>query len=131
VLLSKLYQRLLLVVDLSGRPQGDHSVHFHAVGKCKGPDFKSAGTELTPVGQRHDRSKPQINLASPLPKFTVDRSGNAFTQLSLDNIPVQSATHIFDADGTSIVVDASGDDRQTRPAGKRSAPTACGVLRRP
>jgi Cu/Zn superoxide dismutase len=37
-----------LEVKYSNLPAGQHGFHFHAVGKCEGPDFASAGGHIHP-----------------------------------------------------------------------------------
>jgi len=37
---------VLITVNVKGLPQGLHAVHFHSVGKCEGPAFKSAGPRI-------------------------------------------------------------------------------------
>src|SRR4029453_1137606 len=34
---------VLVRLDLTGLAAGEHALHFHAVGKCEPPAFKSAG----------------------------------------------------------------------------------------
>jgi len=40
-------------LDVSQLPPGTHGIHVHSVGKCEGPDFKSAGGHLNPEGKKH------------------------------------------------------------------------------
>jgi Cu-Zn family superoxide dismutase len=38
---------VLVSLDLTAVPPGEHAFHIHAVGKCEPPDFKSAGPTST------------------------------------------------------------------------------------
>src|SRR5262245_54603787 len=38
--------KLKLHVEVEGLTEGVHGIHIHEVGKCEGPDFKSAGAHF-------------------------------------------------------------------------------------
>ena len=40
-----------VTLEAQGLPAGAKGVHIHAVGKCDGPDFASAGEPLQPTGR--------------------------------------------------------------------------------
>ena len=42
-----------LKLNLRDLPPGEHAIHFHAVAKCDGPDFKSAGGHFNPSAKKH------------------------------------------------------------------------------
>ena len=44
-------QTLTVAVAAVGMPEGDHGFHLHTTGRCKAPDFKSAGGHLNPIHQ--------------------------------------------------------------------------------
>ncbi|HUU65733.1 MAG TPA: superoxide dismutase family protein, partial [Methyloceanibacter sp.] len=44
---------VLIHLDLTAVPPGDHGFHVHAVGKCDPPDFKSAGGHFNPDATKH------------------------------------------------------------------------------
>jgi Cu-Zn family superoxide dismutase len=131
VMLAKRYGHLLLVIDLTGLTPGEHGLHFHTVGICEGPDFKSAGGHLNPAGHQHGTLNPMGSHLGDLPNVIADTQGNVMTQLALDQLPAQLMPEIFDADRTTIVVHAGADDYRTDPSGNSGARVACGVLRRP
>ncbi|HZU62086.1 MAG TPA: superoxide dismutase family protein [Novosphingobium sp.] len=131
VTLARRYGHLLLVVDLAGLPPGEHGLHFHAVGTCEGPDFKSAGGHLNPEGHQHGMLNPMGSHLGDLPNFIADAQGHAQLQIALDQLPDKLLPHLFDADGTAIVVHAAADDYRTDPSGNSGARIACGVLRKP
>lgn len=43
-------------VDISQLPPGTHGIHIHTVGKCEGPDFKTAGAHFNPAAKEHVRT---------------------------------------------------------------------------
>lgn len=131
VMLAKRDGHLLLDIALTGLTPGEHGVHFHAVGKCEGPNFTSAGGHLNPEGHQHGLLNPMGSHLGDLPNFIADAQGNAKTQINLDQLPAKLVPQIFDADGTAIIVHAATDDYKTDPSGNSGGRIACGVLRRP
>ena len=53
-------------LDVSQLPPGTHGIHIHTVGKCEGPDFKTAGGHL-------DRKSTRLN-SSHLPTSRMPSS---------------------------------------------------------
>src|ERR1700721_851445 len=41
--------------DVTQLPPGTHGIHIHAMGKCEGPDFKTAGGHFNPAGKKHGK----------------------------------------------------------------------------
>lgn len=46
-------------LDVAQLPPSIHALHVHAVGKCEGPDFKSAGPHFNPEGKKHGTQNPE------------------------------------------------------------------------
>ncbi len=113
---------------------GTHGLHFHAVGKCDGPDFMSAGGHFNPAGKQHGAKNPQGAHAGDLPNLPIDAStatqgsGYVFTQTTTMISLTPGATSIFDADGTALVIHANPDDELTDPTGNSGGRVACAVL---
>jgi Cu-Zn family superoxide dismutase len=40
-------------IAVESLPPGDHGLHLHAVGRCDGPAFQSAGAHWNPAGRQH------------------------------------------------------------------------------
>src|SRR5437867_13394675 len=54
-----------IALTVSGLAPGQHAFHIHSVGKCEGPDFKSAGAHFNPYNKMHGLKNPdEIGRAS-------------------------------------------------------------------
>lgn len=112
---------------------GDHGIHFHAVGKCDGPDFASAGGHFNPTNKQHGLDNPNGPHAGDLPNFTVGPStasqgGYTFTATTSMIALTPGPTNIFTASGSALVIHANPDDEKTDPAGNSGGRVACAVL---
>ena len=121
---------LVLHVYVTGMPPGVHGMHIHAVGKCEGPAFASAGGHLNPDGHMHG----MYNLKGPhlgdLPNLVVDAAGNSDVTVPLHGDRERLMGALFGPEGSSLVIHAKVDDYQTDPSGNSGARIACGVLRK-
>lgn len=116
-------------LTVSGLAPGEHAFHIHTVGKCEGPDFKSAGTHFNPYSKKHGLKNPDGAHAGDMENIKVEsnRSGKAAVvnkQVTLGDGP----NSLFHEGGTAIVIHASPDDNVTEPAGNAGARVACGVI---
>jgi len=118
-----------ILVEATGLPPGPHAVHVHAVGKCDPPDFTSAGPHYNPTGKQHGALNPQGAHAGDLPNLTVAPDGNGRMETTTEQLSLGSGpTTVWDADGSALIIHASGDDFKTDPTGNSGARIACGVL---
>jgi Cu-Zn family superoxide dismutase len=104
---------------------GEHGLHLHGVGRCDGPDFKSAGAHWNPAGKQHGHLNPQGAHAGDLPNLTISSNGHG----ALNFLVAGQA--LGDADGTSLVIHAKPDDYKTDPSGNSGDRIACAVLAAP
>lgn len=109
-------------VEVQGLQPGEHGLHLHAIGKCEGPAFQSAGGHWNPVGKQHGHLNPLGAHLGDLPNLTVSANGRG-RLVFLVNGQVGG-----DADGTSLVVHAKPDDYRTDPSGNSGDRIACAVL---
>ena len=111
-------------VQGEGLPPGLHGVHLHAVGKCEGPAFQTAGAHWNPAGKQHGHENPLGAHLGDLPNLTVGADGRGNAGFSV-------AGDIADADGTSLVIHAKPDDYKTDPSGNSGDRIACAVVAAP
>lgn len=120
---------LKLKVDLEGLEPGVHGIHIHSVGKCKAPDFKSAGNHYNPDDKEHGLLHPKGAHAGDLSNLIVKDSGNVKATLTAKDVTLRKGkTTLFTQKGTSIIVNQNQDDGMTQPAGDSGKRIACGVI---
>lgn len=115
---------------LTGIPQGTHGIHAHAVGRCEGPTFQTAGDHFNPLGKEHGLENPSGSHAGDAPNITADSTMRSLVDVTFAHATLTEGTPnvLFDADGSAIVIHAGADDQKTNPAGMSGARIACGVV---
>ena len=117
--------------QLTGLTPGAHGIHLHAVGRCDASDFTSAGDHFNPRNAKHGLVNPEGPHAGDMPAIAADANGRALVDHTTALVTLESgALTLFDADGTAIVVHASGDDQRTDPSGNSGSRIGCGVIQR-
>lgn len=120
---------VLVRLEVQGLTPGLHAVHVHAVGKCEGPAFASAGGHFNPAQKKHGFKSPDGPHAGDLPNMLVAKDGSGRFEALTDAITLRPGpTSVFDSDGSAIVVHAASDDDMTDPAGNSGDRVACGVI---
>ncbi len=113
---------------------GFHGFHVHAVGKCEGPGFLTAGPHLGSNGVQHS------DHAGDMPPLLVMRGGKAEARFVTDRF---SIADLRDVDGSAVMVHALPDnhanipeeryepnpDATTLATGDAGARAACGRVR--
>lgn len=112
-------------VDASKLPPGPHGVHVHAVGRCDGPDFTTAGAHWNPAAKQHGAQNPMGPHAGDLPNLPIGADGRGSVTFTL---PAGTLPGLMDADGAAFVIHAAADDLKTDPSGNSGARIACGVF---
>lgn len=123
---------LLFRVEGKGWPAGWHGVHLHAVGKCEGPSFTSAGAHVNhsegarPHGLLNAAGGPDLG---DLQNIYAAADGSAHAEVYLAGSGLgMGGTDLMDTDGLSFVVHANPDDHVSQPIGGAGARIACGVF---
>ena len=119
-------------LEAEGLPHGIHGLHVHAVGRCDGPDFTSAGPHWNPATRQHGINNPQGPHAGDLRNVNVAANGVLGETVTLSGAsltaPPGTPGALLDADGAALVIHAAADDYVTDPSGKSGARIACAVL---
>jgi len=125
---------VLLRLEATGLKPGWHAVHFHAEGRCAGPDFDSAGGHVHAGAAKavHGLLNPQGDDAGDLPNVHAGADGVAradifSTLVSLDGAGGKPG--LLDADGSALILHESPDDYMSQPIGGAGSRVACGVIR--
>jgi superoxide dismutase, Cu-Zn family len=115
-------------IQAQGLAAGTYGVHLHAIGRCEGPSFESAGPHWNPTGRQHGARNPQGRHLGDLPNLVVEANGGGRIEFAIAG---SSSAALADADGTAVVIHAGVDDYLTDPSGNSGARIACGVLAPP
>ena len=118
-----------LRLQAAGLPHGVHGIHVHAVGRCEGPKFESAGPHWNPASRKHGLSNPAGPHGGDLPNVTVAANGTLSATLT---VPAASLSpgpgSLLDGDGAALVLHAAADDNVTDPSGNSGDRIVCAVL---
>jgi Cu-Zn family superoxide dismutase len=99
-------------VKVRGMTPGFHGFHIHTVGNCVPGDFTSAGGHFNPTGESHGHH------AGDMPTLYVNLDGTGEARFTIASFQV---SHLFDADGSALIVHAGPDNLANIP--QRYAPT--------
>lgn len=119
-------------IEGQGLSPGAYGAHIHAVGRCDGPDFTSAGPHWNPDGRQHGRENPAGAHRGDLPNLIVGGDGRGSLTFTIPGATLDAGEGgLFDADGSAILLHAAPDDYRTDPSGNSGARIACGVIGEP
>jgi len=118
-------------VNVSQLPPGKHGIHIHAVGKCEGPAFTTAGGHLNPDTKKHGKDNPEGPHAGDLLMIDAKADGTAKATL-LDTMVTlgDGPNSLFHEGGAAIVIHEKEDDYKTDPTGNSGARIGCGVIQK-
>lgn len=127
--LSSAMGSVQILLDLKNLTPGVHAIHVHAVPKCEGPAFTSAGGHLNPASKKHGLQNPDGPHAGDMENFTVAADGTSKAKVMAKGITLgKEANSVLAGSGTALVVHADADDMKTDPSGNAGDRVACGLI---
>ena len=117
--------QILVQIDLTGVPEGEHGVHLHETGDCSAADFSSAGGHIAGDHQ-HGVLVEGGPHPGDMPNMTVGSDGILKADVFLTLLDVDSM--IMDEDGAAFIVHSGTDDYMSQSSGDAGSRIACGVL---
>ena len=122
---------VMLRINATGLPQGQHGVHVHATGRCDPPGFTSAGAHWNPAQRQHGHLNPTGAHLGDLGNLGVGADGKLVAGLLVSGASLNAGgagAVLRDGDGAAVVLHAQPDDQRTDPSGNSGGRIACAVL---
>ncbi len=118
-----------ITVKVEGLTTGIHAMHFHAIGRCDAPDFKSSGGHFNPAGAAHGQVEGGPH-AGDMMNIEVGADGKGTFNVTNEkvNLIVGDTNSLFDADGSALVIHDKADDYISQPSGAAGPRVACAVI---
>lgn len=117
---------VLLDIEVSGLPAGEHGFHIHETGNCDpNTRFESAGSHFSQSGQKHGHMSDDGPHTGDMPNQFVGSDGKMRAHVINHNVTLES---LFDQDGSAIVIHANADDYRSQPSGQAGDRIACAVI---
>ena len=120
-----------IAVSVAQLAPGEHGIHVHAVGKCEGPAFTTAGGHFNPTSAHHgvNNSQNPHPHAGDMLNLVVGKNGKAKATLVATGPTLgDGANSLFHDGGTALVIHAKADDLMSDPSGNSGDRIACGVI---
>ncbi len=120
---------LIVQIKAEGLTPGPRGVHIHEIGKCEGPDYKSAGGHWNPTEKEHGLENPKGAHMGDFFNLEIGEDGTGSVEAKIDGASLkEGANALMDADGAAFVVHAGADDLKTDPSGESGGRIACGIF---
>lgn len=111
-------------VDVNGLTPGTHAMHFHEMGACDGPGFKSSGGHYNPTNDPHGHHVgDMMNI-----EISADSSGHFTVKNMKVNVKAGNLPALMDVDGTALIIHAGADDYTSQPSGAAGPRVACATI---
>jgi superoxide dismutase, Cu-Zn family len=124
-------EEVVIAVNARNLEGGQRAIHIHAVGRCEGPDFQSAGGHFNPENRAHGLENPEGPHAGDLRNLVVDPDdniGHDTYRNSRVTLRQGAPNSLLGGEGTSVVIHAGADDNVSQPAGNAGDRIVCGVI---
>lgn len=129
VTISKRSDGTFLSLAGEAQKEGTFGMHIHAVGKCAGPDFASAGPHWNPAMKQHGFENPMGAHGGDLPNVVAGADKKIALEYKMSDFTLEGADGIIDADGAAFIIHEKADDYKTDPSGDSGKRIICGVLK--
>lgn len=126
--LSQIGDDVMIDIKVTGLADGEYGMHLHQIGKCEGPDYKSAGPHWNPGGRQHGLNNPQGAHGGDLPNLIGANGKAAAYSGRITGIRLSGPNGLIDGDGAALIIHAKPDDGLTDPSGNSGDRMICGVL---
>lgn len=127
--ISKRNDGIFLSLSAEAPTAGTFGMHLHAVGKCRGPEFTTAGPHWNPEMKQHGRDNPMGSHRGDLPNVVAAEDKKLVLEQRLDDIILEGPGGLLDADGAALVIHEKADDYLTDPSGNSGKRIICGVFK--
>ncbi|AKH43817.1 Cu-Zn family superoxide dismutase [Altererythrobacter atlanticus] len=117
---------VMIAVNATNMPPGEHGVHVHTTGTCEAPDFTSAGGHWNPEETTHGLEGDDGQHAGDMPNLEVSETGMGTLEYTLQGGATFAG--LMDEDGSAFIVHEGADDQTTDPSGDSGSRYACGVF---
>lgn len=120
-----------VTVTVEGISPGAHAMHFHEIGKCVAPDFKSSGGHYNPAGASHGMNMANGPHAGDMMNVDVAADGTGSFIVTNERVSINGdhgLPALMDADGTALILHAGADDYETQPTGAAGGRIGCAVI---
>jgi Cu-Zn family superoxide dismutase len=117
------------VIGLDGA--GTHAMHFHEIGACEAPSFKSSGGHFNPMNMAHGKLSADGPHAGDMMNMEVGADGTGTLTIINERASIDGdhgLPALLDADGTALIIHERGDDYTTQPTGAAGGRIGCAVL---
>ncbi|MGF7047215.1 Cu-Zn family superoxide dismutase [Paenibacillus sp. DS2015] len=129
-LLTQKSDAVQIHIEAKNLPPGLHGIHFHEVGKCEIPDFKTAGAHLNPNLKEHGFNNPKGFHAGDLLNIDVKEDGSVIADLESNTVTLTrgASNSLLKSGGSALVIHEKADDYVTDPSGNSGDRIACAAI---